>query len=417
MRNRRRSSWNSSLFDRLRWRFVDPPVGSAGGGPASSGAPAPTPDVPPVNGGPDRDFDSMSNATIDVPSTPAGGGGAGSAGASGGVRTPADPNQASGVTQPQANAQQAQWTSIRDAAQARGFRFDPTVTDDHSALEFLLAQAGRNQQADIHAQLGRQLAPHASRIQQFLGQNGQPQQSPAPERPAWEAPPFDNRWLSLVDRDRATGLFIAKPGVQPEIAQAVNAYAEWKDKFDQNPAAVINAQIDHRAREIADARFAERWQETQRESTIQSIVQENQHFLFQVDQNGQRQFDYRGQPIVTPLGAAYLQQLQIVTNAGVKDPRLADTMAKNLVRGQYAAGQLSQGQQQQQQTANPGTQQSFANPNVNPAQANGSQQRRVDPAATDPSEEGLSLAQRLQLALKSNGVTDQDVYDSVTGGA
>ena len=31
------------------------------------------------------------------------------------------------------------------------------------------------------------------------------------------------------------------PGTPPEIAQKVNEYVEWKDRFDANPAAVLNS--------------------------------------------------------------------------------------------------------------------------------------------------------------------------------
>src|SRR5262249_15122584 len=155
-----------------------------------------------------------------------------------------------GLAQPPAQAQQqAQWQSIRDAAAQYGHVFGPDVQDDQAALVQLLQIARQNRQADYHAQLGRQLLPHADQIRDFLGQQRQAQQAPAAPRP-WEAPEFDQRWLALVDRDQATGLYVAKPGVQHEIAAKLNRFVEWKTEFDRNPGAVLNGMVEERARAI-----------------------------------------------------------------------------------------------------------------------------------------------------------------------
>ncbi|SIO37461.1 hypothetical protein SAMN05444166_4193 [Singulisphaera sp. GP187] len=405
MRKRKRSLFGESNL--LRWRFRDNGLDGLGGGTLTPDGPAVEPDVPPVNGGPDRSYDSLANATIDVPNdTPA------TPASTVAPLTPADPNNAAGATQA---TSASQWRGIRDVAQDRGFRFDHTVTDDQSALEYLLRRADQNRQADFYAQLGRQLAPQAPQIQNYLQHQQQQAQPAQPQRNPWEAPEFDERWVSLVEQDQATGLFVAKQGVQHEIAQKVNEFVAWKKNYDRNPAAVINGMVEAKAKEIAKSEFQEQFASQQREQTVQSIMADNSRWLFQADASGQRAFDYNGQPILSPLGAAYLEQLKVVRQMGVTDPRHQDKLAKDLVRGQLAAAQYQQQGQQQAQAANQATQQAVAQPNRNPLQALPSAQRRVNPAATDPNEAGLSLSERIMRDLKANGVTDEDIRQSAEG--
>ena len=381
-----------------RWRFND--------GDPLNGPPATAePDVAPVNDGPDRDFNSLANATIDEPvNQPAVPGGATAQAAQ--ARTPADPNQRANAPAPAA----AEWQSIRDAATSQGFQFDHTVTDDRTALNFLLRQASASRQENVYAQLGRQLAPQAGAIQGFLSQQTQPQTA-TPARKPWEAPEFDERWVGLVDQDQATGLYTSKQGVPHEIAQKVNAYAEWKKGYDRNPASVIDGMVEARAKAISQETFREQFAAQAREQTIGSIVQENSSWMYQIDPGGQRVRDYQGQYVPTPVGAAYIQQLRAVQQMGVNDPRQQDALAKKLVRGQYA-----QSYQQQQwaatQAANPQTMAAISQPNINPLQSAAPSTRRANPAATEPSEVGLSLAERLRRDLAAEGVNDLDVFNS-----
>jgi len=405
MRKRRLNQFGQyeSVLDRLRWRFRENGLEGLGGGNSN----IEQPDVEPVNGGPDRDFESLSNGTVEEPVSQTAT--LGNPSQTPQVRTPADPNQRAGQTQPQQAAANVEWQSIREAAEAQGFRFDPTVKDDRDALNFLLRQASAPRQANIYEQLGRQLAPQSDQIRQYLSLQTQPQQ---PSRQPWEAPEFDERWAGLVEQDPGTGLYVSKQGVPHEIAQKVNTFIEWKKTFDRNPAAVLNAMVESRAKAVAADTFREQFAAQQRESTIASIVQENSSWMYQVDQSGQRLRDYQGQYIPTPVGAAYLQQVQAVQRMGVTDPRQQDALAKQLVRGQYAQAYQAQALAAQGQQANPQTQQAVNRPNVNPLQAQPPSQRRQNPAATEPSEAGLSLAERLRRDLAAEGVTDQDVFNS-----
>lgn len=407
MRKRRKSLLCGSILDSLRWRFdfLTDDEGEPTGGVSGGSTNVEQPDVEPVNGGPDRS--NLANAEIaenpvNQPANPAAG-----------VtqpRTPTDPNQRAGTAQP-AQPAPPQWQSIREAAAAQNFQFDGTVTDDRTALNFLLAQANRGRQENVYAQLGRQLAPQANQIQAYLAQQTTPQPA-TPARQPWEAPEFDERWAGLVTQDPGTGLYTSNQGVPHEIAQKVNAYAEWKKNYDRNPAAVINGMVEQRAKAIATQTFQEQFAAQAREQTIGSIVAENRTWLYQVDQSGQQLRDFQGQYIPTPIGAAYIQQLRAVQQMGVTDPRMQDKLAKDLVRGQQAQAYQTQHWQAQQQAANPQTRQATGQPNVNPLQALPPNQRRQTPGATEPSTKGQSLAEMLRAGLAAEGVTDTDIFNS-----
>ena len=351
-------------------------------------------DTPPSNGGPTRQ--DLSGATIDD--------GTGSGGLGGSAPAPADPNHAG-------------WTGVRDAALARGFQFDGSVTDDAGALDHLMRLAQSNRQADYYAQLGRSLAPQAPAIQQYLQQQQAQQAQPA-ARPSWEAPEFDQRWASLVDRDPSTGIYVGKAGVPHDIVAKVNAYADWKQKFDQNPAQMINDAAEAKAKVVAQQVYREQFAAHQQQQSIQSIVQQNASWLYQVDPaTGQQVRDFNNRPTYSVVGARYIHHLGQARQMGITDPNHQNSYAMNVVRGEWAQAQHQQGLQASAQASNPQTQQQLFRAPVNPSQALPPTQRRQGPVpGNEPGIEGLSLRDQIMRDLKAEGVTDADIMASVGGG-
>lgn len=349
-------------------------------------------DTPPVNGGPPRE--DLTSATIEDGSGVALGANGGTGGLAGSP-SPADPNNAA-------------WTGVREAARARGFEFDGSVTDDASALDYLMRQAQANRQADYYAQLGRQLAPQAPAIQQYLQQQRAPQQ---PERPAWQAPEFDQRWAQLVEPSAVPGVYVGKPGTPQGIVDKVNEYAAWKAKFDQNPGEMINQAAEARAKEIARSEFKSQFQQYQQQTAIQQIMQQNAQFLYQVDQSGQVARDFQGRPMLSPVGTRYMHHLQVAQQYGILNPVHQDQFAKNAVRGEYAMA--AQAQAAAAGAKNPQAQQAQHRPNINPSGAAPSLQRSQNPQAhNEPDESGIPLRERLMRALRENGVSDADIAAS-----
>lgn len=417
---------------RFKHRFLLDPIASPGGGSVST-APASDPIgsvSAPADGGQATRGDDIFNPglTTPTPTQPAAGTGAGvqgaasgqpaspgvaapgaggAGGAGGQAPRPADPNQAAGV-QPAATQQQTaqpaqpQYTGIRQVAQQFGLDVSQ-FADDGSFFNHLLQQAGQNRQADYYAQLGRQLAPHAQGIQGYFAQ--QQQQQAAPQAaPSWQAPEFDERWAALVERDPATGIYLPRPGAPPEVAAKVNAYVEWKKKFDLNPASVLNGMVESRASEIARQQVAEQFAVHNRNQAISEIASANTPWLYQRDAAGRQVTNpVTGQRAVTPVGAAYLSNLQVLQRSGVTDPRTQDQLAQQLTRAQFAQGggqQTPAAQFQQQQATNA--------PNQNPLQALAGLERANTPGATEPSATGMGLSEMLRQAMAANGVTDND---------
>lgn len=372
---------------------VDPDI--FGSAPASvPTTPSPDPVDSNPSGGDDRSdlFNAPNASTPDA---------SGNSAALAAPRAPADPNYA-GAARPQVAAQPdaAQWQSIREAAAAQGYQFDATVTDDRGALNHLLRQAQANRQADVYAQLGRQLAPNAGRIGEFLRQ---PTTPATPTRQPWEAPEFDERWAGLVDRDPSTGLYVGKQGVPSEIVSKVNAYAEWKTAYDRDPAKMINGMVEAKAKQIASTEFREQFAAQAREQSIESIVQQNAPWLYARDAAGQPVRNYEGQRVPSPIGASYIKHLSDVQRMGVTDPRQQDALAKRLAKADYEQNYYAT--RSAAAAVNPAA---VARPNVNPLQAQTPIERRNNPAATEPTGTGLSMSEMLRQGFASEGVTDSD---------
>lgn len=304
--------------------------------------------------------------------------------------TPTDPNLAA--------ATQAQ--TIRDAAKYYGLdlsQFD----DDGQAFAYLVQAAQAAKQRNYYTELGQSIAPHASAVQQYLRDyQSRQQQVPQPQRPAWEAPEFDERWMGLVDRDPETGRFIPKAGVNPQYADKINDYADhverWTTQLARNPREALSGMIREVAQEVIEGRFGAH----QAQAEAQQIITGNEGWLYQVDAQGRRVTDQQGKFLPTPLGARYYTHLQVLQRSGVRDARTLDAIAKQLLQADLAAGA--------QPAAAPATQAAYGRPNVNPGQAVNPARRQVVPGATDPSEDGLSLSERMRRAMQEEGVSDAD---------
>jgi hypothetical protein len=312
--------------------------------------------------------------------------------------TPTDPNQAAGAGVP------SNFQSIRDAAREYGFNFSGDIQDDRAALQHLIHRAQGN---EYYAQMGQRLAPHAAGIQSYLQQRNQPATQAQPERPSWEAPPFDQRWSALVVRDEQTGMFLSKPGVDPSIGRSVNEYVDWKQKYDENPSGVLNAMVQARAREEAISVYREQNAAQQQQNAATAIFNKNASWFYQRGADGQPVRDFQGRPVPSPAGAGYLRHLETVQSYGVTDPRAQDHLVMQLLRGEYASQNIQRTQQQATANGFP-AQQASQQVNTNPLQTLPPSQRAITQGATQPGEEGLSLYERMSREFASNGVTDAD---------
>jgi hypothetical protein len=296
-----------------------------------------------------------------------------------------------------------QWQSIREAASAYGYDLSQ-YQDDRAALAHLIQSAQAARQANVYAQLGQQLAPHAQQIQTYLQQQQQPaQQAPNP----WEPPEFDERWLGLVDRDPATGLFVGKTGVPHEIVAKVNSFAQWQQKWSTQGPQMVEQMVDRRVGDVVARAVQEQLARYQRSQAVDQIVAQNSAWIYQRDQQGNVVRDHQGNPLPTPQGVRYAQHVRSLQQHGVMDPRAQDQLARQLVAGEYALAAGQQGQAaappaQQQNALVSGRQQ------VNPLQTRPQPARAATPGVTEASTEGKSLSELLREELDKAGITDVD---------
>jgi hypothetical protein len=291
---------------------------------------------------------------------------------------------------------------VREAASGLGYRFGDDVVDDNQALVNLVQRANTAQQSDYYSQLGRQLAPHAPKIQQYLASQQQPVQEAASP---WSKPEFDPRWASVVERDPGTGVYVGKPGVPPEIVQKVNAYAEWVDRRENDPEGYHS----YVAEKVFEKKFAEQFEARSRQAeqtaSINAIHQANANWLYQHDEQGQMVRGRDGRPVASPGGARYLQHVRQVAAMGVTDPRHQDYLARQSLTAEILSAQQSQQAAVTAQATNPRTIQAQTQPNRNVLGTLPAQQRQGQDAP-DQGSTGLSLLETLRR--ETADLTDAD---------
>lgn len=305
----------------------------------------------------------------------------------------------SGQTQGSQNAAGTdEWESIRDVVGSLGYQIPAHLSqgDDRAVLLHILNQAQQNQQANYYAQLGQAIAPQYQQFQQFLAQ--QQPQAQSQQRHEWEAPEFDREWLQLVDQDPRTGRYLAKPGVNPAIADRVNAFDRWQQQYGQNPVAPVRAMMQHELPAMIQQQVQAGIQQYQQQQTVQSIVTANAEWMYQNNAEGRPVIGVGGQPVFTPQGMRYGQLVHQLEKGGMHDPRMIDQTARNLLLGELAQGQLRGNQQQPNQTQ---VQNALAGgrSQTNPLQSLPAQQRQLTPGATEPDNTGMSLTEVLRREL------------------
>lgn len=298
----------------------------------------------------------------------------------------------------------AEPATIRSLVKSLGYEFGPDVADDYQALVNLTNRArqaeqleAQARQADVYRQLGQQLAPRAQELGKFF----QDQQKPQGPK-AYEPPEFDERWSGLVDRDQNTGLYVGKPGTPPELVNKVNAWADWQQKFQRDPIAVIRPLLEEQRTATLEAmrqELRQTMEAQQREAQVMQIARRNADWAYAKDAAGNWMPDpLTGGPSLTPLGRQYIGLVQSLAQRGVQDPAHRDELARALL----AAQAPPQATEAQNRALPAGRRQ------INPLQALGAQARRETPGATEPDVEGLSLAEVMRREFEQAGVTDRD---------
>lgn len=294
------------------------------------------------------------------------------------------------------------WQSIREVAERLyGYKFGEDVTDDAGALRRLIEQARVAQQQDVYAQVGRQLAPHAEKVAEYVRR-----QEKAPEEVSrWDRPEFDEKWIPLLD-DGPGGVLVGKAGTPPEIVTAANRYLEWKRLTDRDPAGyqgyLFEKNLMPRVREM----LAEERGRIAEEMEVQAIVASNAGWLYAKTEDGQYQRQADGRPALSPAGVRYSQLVQQAAGMGVRSFRNQDQFARTVLSAEVLAAQQQRhveqkGSTQQRQASMP--------PNRNPVNTQPLMEREASAARVADSGTGKSLRQMMADAFEANGITDKDI--------
>jgi hypothetical protein len=300
--------------------------------------------------------------------------------------------------QPQPSA--TDWIGVRDFARSRGVDLSQ-YGDDEAALNHLMGIAQRERESAMYSQLGRQLAPHADQIQQYLrNQQQAPQQA---QQPDYMPPPLDDRYLSMVEMDPQTGLAYGKPGTPAAIVDAVNKRITWQKDFNNNPIRFFDQHVQSQVPTLIEKAVQQQMAQYQQQQTVDTILRDNAAWLYARDQSGNMLRGPQGY-VPTPQGQRYIQHVQTLSRAGVSDPRIQDQIARQLTFGEIAMGQA----QQPPGPAQAQTRQATGSPNRNAGQVNRIAGANGQEGTTDTLPEGLSLYEYMKRELDAAGVTDSD---------
>ena len=325
--------------------------------------------------------------------------------ASGVDAAPAAVDQQNPEVATQAEQAAQEWQSIREAAAAYGQQFPETIQDDRAALQYLIEQ-GRQQQ--LHAELGRRLAPQAPQIRQYLEQQNQPK---APEKQPWDEPEgFNPAFLELCEWNPGARVFTAKsPTVPQAIVDKVNEYAQWKERLDDPKVREqhISFLADQRIKGALDARF----NEYREQMELREIEAQAAPFLYEKDEAGRFKVGRDGQPLLSIPGARYLALSRQVAEAGVKGARAIDEISRRLLAGEVAISRLNT-QQQANTPAQRQAPRAAARPNRNVLQSLSTVERSETPGATEPLGP-WSLQDQLLKAFNEESISAADIHQSM----
>lgn len=307
------------------------------------------------------------------------------------------------------------WQSIRDASKELGYEFDPGIQDDSAALKYLLQEQARarqleeeNRRADAYRQIGEQLAPHVEEIQRWRSEQARAAEAP----PSYQPPPYDKRWLAMVERNPETGLVVGKPGCPPGIVEAVNRRIDWEEKYAEDPIGMAVKATEERVTKTVEEIFTKKFQEYQREQSARQIEYENASWMYQTNSQGQVQLGYDGKPILTAMGKSYANNLTRLRQSGVQDISTLNQLARELTAAQFSY------QNQNPTSANPPTRpvapqtRNMQNGPARNALATQPLLAREENPAAPPQRFGTNandLRRALMEGLNSHGITDQDM--------
>jgi hypothetical protein len=234
---------------------------------------------------------------------------------------------------------------------------------EEDALKYVQDLRSRQAELEQYANYGRQIAPYAQDVNQYLQdkhqQRQQPQPEPEPETPAWQTheqsfwkkPEYDPSWEQMVRLNSETGAYEGINAMVPaQVVQGVQQYKNWQrqslEKLVENPLGLVREGLEPWMQNFVQEQIQGVIQQQQQQQEMQAVERELQDVIYQRDPG-------TGVPIVDPATGQYalneygnllVQEMQTVSDLGIQDPRQIRAMAESNIKAK-----LYDYQQQQQQ--------------------------------------------------------------------
>jgi hypothetical protein len=291
------------------------------------------------------------------------------------------------------------WTGVVDYARSQGYQLP--YTDDVQAIQGLLQAYRQSQERNWYTDFGRQVAPYADQVQAWISQQQAQRAVPQQQDDPTAQPPWMDQWAQMVERDPQTGIIRSKPGYDPAIAQKVQTFLDWKQKWDNDPKfrdEYVERRAEVRAKDLIQKEFA-----SHRESlAAESLVGQNANWIFQTYEDGRPVVGQDGMKVLSPAGRVYAQAVNEIWKSGVRDVNRCNQMAMMQVQNVVLRQQMLQYQQAYSNQAQQS--QGQVTPNVG-----GSATRPAQvPAPGRQKKQGLSIREALNQA--TTGFSDEDTF-------
>ena len=296
-----------------------------------------------------------------------------------------------------------QWEDIRDFAKKNGLDISH-IADPSDAAKYLIEHARNN---TAYAQLGQQLAPYWSDIQQFLAQRRQAQPAaPQAQQPKryFGLPEYDPQWLDWLDRD-AAGNIVPKIGAPPDIVGKVTQYhkalANFQNQFWQKPDQFLGPMIQDAVAPLVQQAIQQNMRGYQDGLLATNFIAQNTNWLHYHDAQGNVLRDpITGSYALTPEGNLFVTHLRRAEQFGIRDMQAQQAYAMDQMKLAYLSQQAQQQQAVQQGAAK--NQQLIQERNRRAPNTSGS--LNAGPGMSQNKD--LALRDRLRNALTGAGIND-----------
>jgi len=222
---------------------------------------------------------------------------------------------------------------------ANAFPDDAAVLPHLQRLEQMRAQVPHLQ---AQARVGAEAMEHWEEFQKFRADRQKASAEDSAKQQQAAGPPklpeYDANWENLCVFDETTGVYKVRPGyeaaVMPDTAKKLTEYHRARAKraneivenFDDLVAKEVQRRLDDAMKSLPD-QIQQTMQQRTTQMTAREYLTQNAAQFYQLDANGQFQFDANNQPLLTPHGEALAKHVNKFERRGITDEAaLSDVM-------------------------------------------------------------------------------------------